>query len=62
MKRIASRLLIPNNINPNPILVIRPYVHGYRNMRPDSSPQAIHSMLSTTHNMTPMFLLFNLQP
>ena len=62
MTRIANQLLIPTNINPYPILVIGTHVNGYCNIRPDSSPKAIHSRLSTTHNLTPMFLLFNLQP
>ena len=60
--RIVNGLLIPNNINPNPTLVIRPCVNG---IRPDSSLKAIHSRLSTTQNLTPMFRLFkifNLQP
>ena len=34
---------------PNPILVIRPCVNG---IRPDSSPKAIHSRLSITHNLS----------
>ena len=62
MTRIVNGLLIPNNINPSPILVIRPYVNSDRNIRSDSSPKAIHSRLSTTHKLTPMFLLFKLQP
>ena len=59
---IVNWLRIPNNINPNPILVIPPYVNSDRNIRSDSSPKVIRSRLSTTHNLTPMFLLFNLQP
>ena len=51
--RIAAWLLIPDDINPNPILGIRLYVNG---IRPDSSPKAIHNRLSTTHSLTPMFL------
>ena len=51
-----------NNINPNPILVIRPYVNGYCNIRPGSSPKAIRNRLCTTHHLTPMFLFSYLQP
>ena len=51
---------IANNINPNPILVIRPCVKGEGNIRPDSSFKAIHSSLSTTHNLTPCFSYSNL--
>ena len=59
MTSIVNRLLIPNNINPNRILVIRPYANG---IRPDNSSKAIHGRLSTTHNFAPMFFLFKLQP
>ena len=59
MTRFGNWLLIPSNINPNPILVIRPYVNG---ICPDSSTKAIHSRRNTTHTLTPMFLLLKLQP
>ena len=46
MTMIGIWLLISRNSKP--ILAIRPYVNG-DHIRPDSSPQTIHSSPSTTH-------------
>ena len=62
MAMIVTSLLIPDNIKNNPCHpVIRPYVNGDVNIRPDSSRKTIHSSLSTTHDLTPMFLIVSLK-
>ena len=53
LTRKVNRLLIPSNISPNPILVIRSYVKGGRNIRLSSSPKVIYSSLCTVAVRTP---------
>ena len=46
------------SISPRTVLAIGPYVNGDSNIRPGNGPKTIRSTFSTTHTMTPVFLLF----